>query len=287
MKIAFIGAGKVGFALGKYLQNCGATIAGYYSQNPQSAKDAANFTQSQAYDTIGELIDASSVLFFTVPDGKIQKLWHEVQHYSALQHKLLCHCSGALSSAVFDGATEQNISVCSLHPFCSVSDKLTSHTRLASATFTLETAEDTPVRSKYLTMLCDILQKAGNPLCFLHQEDKTRYHAAAVMASNHVVALAYISAGMLQQCNFPLDQSEKLVCSLMRGTLENITAQGTIHALTGPIERNDSATVQKHLTALSKKQREIYCTLSKELILLAEQKNTSNDYSKIKEILAR
>ena len=45
MKIGFIGAGKVGFSLGKYLQNnCSQNdveIVGYFSKSLKSAKSAA------------------------------------------------------------------------------------------------------------------------------------------------------------------------------------------------------------------------------------------------------
>ena len=47
MKIGFIGAGRVGFTLGKYFCEHGVEVAGYYSRNIQSAQEAAEFTNSQ------------------------------------------------------------------------------------------------------------------------------------------------------------------------------------------------------------------------------------------------
>ena len=41
MKVGFIGAGKVGFSLGKYLKENGVEITGYFSKSPESAKSAA------------------------------------------------------------------------------------------------------------------------------------------------------------------------------------------------------------------------------------------------------
>ena len=37
MKIGFIGAGKVGFSLGKYLMENSTTVSGYYSKNENSS----------------------------------------------------------------------------------------------------------------------------------------------------------------------------------------------------------------------------------------------------------
>ena len=44
MRIGFIGAGKVGFTLGKYFAVNGLDVAGYYSRNYKSAEEAAAFT---------------------------------------------------------------------------------------------------------------------------------------------------------------------------------------------------------------------------------------------------
>ena len=67
MRAGFIGAGKVGFTLGKYLAMHGIEISGYYSRTPASAKEAAEFTQSRYYTSIEEITKDSDTLFLTVP----------------------------------------------------------------------------------------------------------------------------------------------------------------------------------------------------------------------------
>ena len=47
MNIGFVGAGKVGFSLGKYFCNNDIKVSGYYSQNLESSKEAAKFTKSK------------------------------------------------------------------------------------------------------------------------------------------------------------------------------------------------------------------------------------------------
>lgn len=41
MKIGFIGAGKVGFSLGKFFVQGGVPVTGYYSRRRDSAEEAA------------------------------------------------------------------------------------------------------------------------------------------------------------------------------------------------------------------------------------------------------
>ena len=49
--IGFIGAGKVGFSMGKYLSDSGEHLSGYYSRTLESAEQAATFTGAKAFDT--------------------------------------------------------------------------------------------------------------------------------------------------------------------------------------------------------------------------------------------
>ena len=49
MKIGFVGAGKVGFSLGKYMTEHGVSVSGYYSKNIDSAREASEFTDTK-YD---------------------------------------------------------------------------------------------------------------------------------------------------------------------------------------------------------------------------------------------
>ena len=97
MKIGFIGAGKVGFSLGKYFAENGLEISGYYSRSESSALEVAVFTGSELFVSAEELVSASDAVFLTVPDSAIKET------YSALPKDLLCgrqicHCSGAMSA---------------------------------------------------------------------------------------------------------------------------------------------------------------------------------------------
>ena len=60
---------------------------------------------------------------------------------------------------------------------------------------------------------------------------------------------------------------------------ENIVRYGTAQALTGPIERNDTATVQKHLENLPQEYREVYRILSKQVLKVAKKKHPGRDYT--------
>ena len=105
MEIGFIGAGKMGFTLGKHLSEHGFPIAGYYSRSMQSARDAAHFTGADPFDSPAALVQACDMVFFTVPDGTIAQVWEQIKG-AGLAGKIICHTSGSLSSEVFAGIRE-------------------------------------------------------------------------------------------------------------------------------------------------------------------------------------
>ena len=100
MRAGFIGAGKVGFSLGRYLAEGGVTVTGYYSRNSRSARKAAEFTGTDHYEDLGAITADSDTLFITVPDGAISGVWDRLRDMP-IKDKNICHCSGSVSSTVF------------------------------------------------------------------------------------------------------------------------------------------------------------------------------------------
>lgn len=276
MKIGFIGAGKVGFSLGRYFMEKGINVSGYYSRNLESSKEAAVFTKTKYYSKLEELIQASDTLFLTVPDGSIVKVYSEIIQ-SDIEGKCLVHCSGALSSMVFSGIRTKGARGCSIHPICAVSSKLNGYQDLSKAYFTIEgnDVED----------LAELIRGCGNPVERILAEQKVKYHAAAVYASNLVVGLYDMAAGLLQECGLSKDFASHALQPLFKGNAENIASFGAVHALTGPVERADTLTVEKHLAALDGEEREIYRLLSRHLIAVAKQKNPDRDYRDLQKLL--
>lgn len=52
---------------------------------------------------------------------------------------------------------------------------------------------------------------------------------------------------------------------------------GVIASLTGPAERGDTATIQKHLDCLDGSTREVYALLNDTLLEIADRKHESNN----------
>ena len=282
MKTGFIGAGKVGFTLGKFFsskENDSIKVTGYYSRNTQSAEEAAQFTQTQAFDDMGVLIEASDVLFLTVPDGSITEVYEEVRQYP-IQGKYICHCSGSLSSGeAFPGIDQTGAYEYSVHPLFAVSDKYEAYKELQDVFFAVEGNEE------HLPEIKEMLKSVGIDLQVIKAEDKTLYHAAAVTASNLAVALLAESIDMLCQCGFSEEDARKALTPLVMGNVQHVLEKGPAAALTGPVERGDEKTLIKHLGCLNGRQRELYRMLSSRLIPIAESKHPDRLYQNIEDLL--
>ncbi len=280
MKIGFIGAGRVGCSLGKYITkaNSSLTLAGYYSKSMASARDAAAFTDSVCFEGLGELASACDVISITTPDDKISNVWQSLRNQVAAG-KIVLHCSGAMSSAIFDGADELGVTVASLHPLYAISDRYTSYLKLSEALFTIEGS------GTHFEKLREAFADCGLSLQDISADAKTTYHAAASVASNLMIGLVELSVEQLEACGFERERALEALAPLMRGNLDAALTMDTTAALTGPAERADERTVQKHLDVLSGEDKEIYRLLTKKLLTIAKRKNPKRDYTVLEELI--
>lgn len=279
--IGFIGAGRVGFTLGRYFFEKNLEISGYFSKTYQHACEAAAFTQSKAYKTIEELAEESSVIFITVPDSEIYNVYLQLKEFN-LKDKILCHCSGALSAEIFDGIESAGAYGFSVHPIFAINDKNHSYREIQKAYFTIEGNEEK------IPVIKEIFRKTGNSVQVIDAEDKHKYHTSLVMASNLVIGLYCIATQFLEGCGFSYASANEVLKPLFLNNAENICKNGCSDALTGPVDRNDLNTICEHLSALKSNDKSIdaiYRLLSNELIKIAKQKYPDRNYDDMKRIL--
>lgn len=278
MRIGIIGAGKVGVTLGKYLTDAGITVCGFYSRTKTSAAQAADFVKTKLYEELEDLVRASDTLFVTVPDGEIGNVWDCIAEYD-LTDKIICHFSGSLSSNVFSGIEHTGATGVSIHPMYAFSDKFTSYQQFHTACLVME-GDSEAVQSMQILFA----EELGHVVQQIRTEDKVKYHAAAAMASNDMIALLEISMRLLAECGFSNEDSLKLLCPLIQNNVKSMLEKGAVEALTGPVERGDIETVRKHLDALRGGSAEaVYRDLGNVLVDLAKQKHLEWDDTAMRE----
>ncbi|MCR5770804.1 MAG: DUF2520 domain-containing protein [Butyrivibrio sp.] len=279
MKIGFIGAGKVGFNLGKYFSEKGVQVTGYYSRHPESAKEAADFTNTKCYDTLKGLVYESDAIFLTVPDSVISSVYEEIRSFS-ISGKQIIHCSGAMTAdQAFPDIADTGAQGFAIHPLFPFSDRYSAYKDLAGVFFCLEQRDG-------VSFWEDFLQNLGIRTKILEDSQKTNYHLACSIASNLVCGLYEMSKRHLVESGFSESEAVEAVAPLARANLENILSKGPAMALSGPVERNDAGTLSKHMALLTDQgEYEIYKNLSLILTDLAKKKHPEKDYTNICQLL--
>lgn len=280
MNIGFVGAGRVGCTLGKYLASYDIAIEGYYSKTKESADIAATFVNTKAFESIEDLVKASDIIFLTVSDDAIENVWKCICKYD-LSDKLISHFSGSLSSEIFVGIEKKGAYGCSIHPMYAFSDKFTAYREFNTACLTMEG------QTKALQNMKKLFgDKLGHRIFTLNSNDKVKYHVAAAFASNYVVAAIQTAVDLMAECGFSDKDTLELLAPVTRGNVNSVLEKGAYEALTGPIERNDVGTVRKHLAAIrGTETEEIYRVLGKKLINIAKIKNPNKDYTVLENII--
>ena len=279
MKTVFIGAGKVGCSLGRYFVLNGLSVSGFFDVDEESARTAAEFVGTDFVTELEELVRNSDALFLTVPDGLISTVWNQIKDMP-VEGRFICHCSGALSAEdAFPGIKDRGAFGYSVHPLFAVSDKFHSYEELPHAFFTIEGDEE------HLNDITALFQSFGNPVRNIKAKDKVKYHCAAAICSNQVIALIQESLDLLSECGFDEESALSALAPIITGNVAHIVKDGTAGSLTGPVERGDTDTVKKHLNCLNEEDRLLYRLLSRKLLSVGKKKNPQRDYSRLESLL--
>lgn len=95
--------------------------------------------------------------------------------------------------------------------------------------------------------------------------DRAVYHAAACVASNHVVTLL----AQVERLAHAIGVPAEAYLALTRASIDNVDRLGAAAALTGPAARGDDQTIARHLEALPEAEHRLYRALVDEARRLA------------------
>jgi len=100
----------------------------------------------------------------------------------------------------------------------------------------------------------------------LDDDQRTIYHAAAVVASNHLTALMGQVRTLAESIGLTLED----FLPLSQQSLVDVARFGPDDALTGPASRGDMATIDAHLAAIPESERSSYVALANAAFELSE-----------------
>ena len=240
--IGFIGAGRTATALARGMDEAGFRIRAVASRSFSSAQALASQLQEcEAVATPVELVKLSDIVFLTVPDDVIASLVRDLPWRNA---QGAVHCSGALSLDVLAHVRNQGALAGGLHPLQTFATRESSAPGLAGSTFAVDGD------GELLEWLNEIVKHLAGHAIHIRSQDRSLYHAAAVMSCGYVTILLDVATTIWEAMGFHKEEALAALLPLAYGTLRNIEAYGTRDSATGPIIRCDTDTVRRHLVAL-------------------------------------
>jgi predicted short-subunit dehydrogenase-like oxidoreductase (DUF2520 family) len=222
-RVRIIGPGRAGTSLGTALARAGWDVL------PMLGRDD---------DLVAAGAD-TDLLVIATPDAAIADVAHAVK---PAERTVVAHLSGAAGLRPLVSHRRRAV----LHPLVALPDPERGAERLVGAWFGL--AEDGD------PLVAEVVASLRGRIVHVAETGWARYHAAAVIASNHLVALL----GQAERVAATVGAPMEAFLDLARGSLADVAELGPRGALTGPVRRGDVTTIERHLDALPPDERPAY-----------------------------
>ncbi len=235
LRMTVIGPGKVGQTLLRRGQaTAGLAPGDILARRAEAAEAAQRFAGGGRPISDFAALRPADLFLLTVPDDQIESTARSLAD-RGLPPASVAHCSGFHPATLLSPLAEAGWQTGSAHPILSFADP-----DLAAAQFEGCFCGIEGAASDCLTAVFTAL----GARCFaVRGEAKALYHAAAVFSNNFTTVLQAVAQEAWDEAGVPEEVRQALQAALLKGTVENILAQGPQAALTGPAARGDAAVV--------------------------------------------
>jgi predicted short-subunit dehydrogenase-like oxidoreductase (DUF2520 family) len=276
VSVSIIGVGRVGGAIALSLPAEKYSIENLvHRANFDVRSVAEKLSPAPNLSTLDDLAALTSdVVFITTQDAHIVAVARELTR-RIHNSPFVFHTSGSHASSILDDLKALDCKIGSVHPLVSISKPDRGPTRFRDAFFCVEGDKEAVEMGKMI-----VADLGGRPFA-IDTKFKTLYHAAAVTACGHLVALFDAAVEMMTKCGLSSEVSKDILMPLVMSTVQNLEEQNTSAALTGTFARADIETFTRHLTALNENVSdeilEIYLLLGERSLELAAKQGVSPD----------
>ena len=241
-----VGAGHVGRALGRLFFTRGVfAVQDVLTRSNGSAQGAVAFIGAGCAREDAAALRPAGVWMLAVSDDRIGEVAQQLAARVVMKDAVVFHCSGAKTSAELDPVRAAGAFIASVHPVRSFADP-----QQVAAAFD-GTFCGVEGDAQALALLNPAFKTIGARTVAIDAAAKTVYHAASVFASNYLTTVLDAALRAYQAAGIPLDVARELARPLASETLANVFRLGPEAALSGPIARGDTATVDRQQAAVT------------------------------------
>ena len=253
MRITLIGAGNVGYHLGKRLYKKDFCIHQVYSRNVENARKLAQKIRAKPTNDLATINSESAIYIIAVKDDAIGLVAAQLAKNDGLTDKLIVHTSGAVPSAILAPYFKNYGVFYPLQTF-SKSRKI----RFSNIPICIDAT-----REDALETLQELGKKISKKVCCINDEERAILHVAAVFVNNFTNHLFHIGQDIVEKEGIAFDLLKPLIWE----TLSKIESGTPKTMQTGPARRGDIKTQEKHLKYLKRfpEYAQLYDLLTKSI----------------------
>lgn len=277
LHIAIIGAGAVGSVLGRVLVENRQRITAVISRTETSARKGGRFLGCRVASTSLEAIPRSTeVIMITTPHGAVESVARALAALESFSWRgvAVCHASGMLTAAALAPLQQAGATVFSFHPIQTFPRDLHPAKIVPSARGIVYGVDGPPAG---IRMARTLARRLEGRVLLVPPAMREFYHAACVVASNHLVAMLGILNAFYHDIAPGRKDFMEVFLPIIQATLGNVRATSPARALTGPVARGGTDTIAHHLDAIRHQVPALvpyYARMTLETIRLALEKNT-------------
>ncbi|MEW5535868.1 Rossmann-like and DUF2520 domain-containing protein, partial [Streptomyces virginiae] len=235
LAVGVVGAGRVGPALARALQQAGHRPVAVSGVSDASVRRAARMLPDVPLVPPGQVLERADLVLLTVPDDALPSLVEGLAETGAIRPgQLLVHTSGRYGTAVLDPARRAGALPLALHPAMTFTGTEVDVQRLAGCSFGVTAPDELRLAAEAL-----VIEMGGEPE-WIAEENRALYHAALALGANHLVTLVAQSLELLRKAG--VGHPDRMLGPLLGAALDNALRSGDA-ALTGPVARGDAGTV--------------------------------------------
>lgn len=275
--IAIVGAGKVGLVLGRILVGNGERVVAVISRSRASAKRAGGFLRCRNISTsLSAIPPTIDIIFITTPHGVVAETADKLSRLSGIDFRrvAVCHASGMLTADVLKPLRRRGATVFSFHPLQTFPRDFDPADIVESARGIYFGVDGSPAALKIARRFA---RKLGGHILGVPPSRRVLYHAACVLASNHLVTMLGILEQMFKNVRSGQSGFYTPFEPIVMATLRNVARTSPAKALSGPVARGGVETIAGHFASLRRFAPGLvpyYAHMSLETVKLAHAKGS-------------